>query len=217
MSEKLAYRRVARAYASCLFAVLLTIGFGAPAHAAVILLVDVSDPERLTFTSTDAFATDDEAIDRSEGISLLDFFTSPSTRTQNAVAVSSSLNDSFSPPGAPTAPPLLTSFTDVNSTLFNMFQYGDSFLQFSGTDRALTGEGVFNLPDEFDTILPAPGASGFVALGYRGASLQTTIGEWLVIDAAVLSAPSPAFLLLGGLMALGTVAWGAQRRNNRPV
>ena len=216
MSEKLAYRRVARAYASCLFAVLLTIGFGAPAHAAVILLVDVSDPDRLTFTSTDAFATDDEAIDRGEGISLLDFFTSPSTRSQNTAAVSSSLNDSFSPPGTPTAPPLLISFTDVNSTLFNMFQNGD-FLQFSGSDRALTGEGVFDLPDEFDTILPAPGASGFVALGYRGPSLQTTIGEWLVIDAAVLSAPSPAFLLLGGLMALGTVAWGAQRRNNRPV
>ena len=216
MPEKLAYRRVARAYASCLFAVLLTIGFGAPAHAAVILLVDVSDPDRLTFTSTDAFATDDEAIDRFEGISLLDFFTSPSTRSQNTAAVSSSLNDSFSPPGTPTAPPLLASFTDVNSTLFNMFQNGD-FLQFSGTDRALTGEGVFNLPDEFDTILPAPGASGFVALGYRGPSLQTTIGEWLVIDAAVLSAPSPGFLLLGGLAALGAVAWGAQRRNNRPV
>lgn len=184
-------------WALCLLASIL-LPFASP--AAVILVIDVSDPSQVTFTATNANAenNDDESW-LQEGISLIGFF-------QSSVA-DPSLYDFDAPsnlwsPGGNFAYTTLVSinFTDPFSLTYldlSIFGSGFSTQDFSTSAPALTGSATADL-SAWLAFLPAAGTTGDINSG-DGVSFEgPVIGQY-----AVVPEPSTTGLLVcSGLLCL---------------
>lgn len=176
----------------------LLLPFASP--AAVILVIDISDPSQVTFTATDANAqNEDDESWLQEGVSLIGFF-------QASIADSSLYYFETPPnlwsPGENFAYSTLTSinfFDPFSDTYLDLSIFGSGFStqDFSTSAPALTGSSTADLSDWLP-FLPAPGTTGNIYSG-DGLSFEgPVIGQYSVIPE-----PSAAGLLAcGGFLSL---------------
>lgn len=163
--------------------------------AAVILVIDISDPSQVTFTATNAHAqNNDNDSTLEDGFSLIGFFkvsvTDPSLYYFD---VPSNLRS----PGGNFAYSTLTSvnFEDPLSDAdldLSIFGSGFSKQNFSTGAPALTGSSTADLSDWLD-FLPAIGATGNIYSGYSIVFERPLIGQYTVV-------PEPSAI---GLIACG--------------
>jgi hypothetical protein len=168
-------------------------------QAAVLLIIDISDPHAVTFTATGAHAqNDDDESFLLEGISLIGFFQASVSDSTLYYLSSSSLRA----PEGDFPYSTLTSinfFDPVSSEYFDLSIFYDAFSEqgFSTSAPALTGSAVADLHD-WIAHLPAPGTTGNI---YSGDGIMFTgpmIGQYSVIPE-----PSAAGLLLGAALLAG--------------
>ena len=170
-----------------------------PAHAAVLLTVNVSDASAVTITATGDAADADASIDSFTGVSLLDFFTrdlslsvpaSPSTGTLVSVAGDAPVNFAFSA---------------ALDRALNLFDSADSgAFVFETGETAFAGSVTLDL-SAFADLLPAAGTMGRIAIGdgFGGSPFGTEFGDFLVVDTIPLPAAAPLMML--GLVGLRVI------------
>jgi hypothetical protein len=163
-----------------------------PAHAHIVLDIDLRDDSAVVFTATGAFsAVDNSTTMTSEGVTLLGFFTQQRGSGEGPFIPSSTLRPStVSPSDA------YKSFI-LELVNLNLHRWGGTVTQlFSTTAPALTGQFVANLAFVAPE-LPAIGSSGPVIAGYSGNS-GGIIGTWQVVPEPSTYAMALAGLACGG-------------------
>lgn len=174
--------------------------------AAVILIIDISDPSHVTFTSTNANAqNDDEDSWLQEGISLIGFFQA-SVEELYFFDTPSGLQS----PGGSFAYSTLTGinfFDPLSPDTYqdlSIFGSGFSTQDFTTSARALSGSSTADLTD-LQASLPAVGSTGDIYSGDGISFGGPVIGQYTVV-------PEPAAI---GLLACGgmlTLLRGRKRR-----
>lgn len=166
------------------------------AGAAVILVIDISNPSAVTFTATGAFAQNDDDDSFSiSGISLIDFFQASFSDSDLHYFSSSNLRS----PEGDFPYSTLTSiafFDPFSSEYFDLSIFYDSFSGqgFSTSAPALTGSAVANL-SAWLAYLPTAGTTGNIHSGDGIFSSGPVIGQYSVVPE-----PATAGLLLGATL-----------------
>ncbi|HET6407223.1 MAG TPA: hypothetical protein VFG14_05025 [Chthoniobacteraceae bacterium] len=152
-------------------------------QAAVILVIDISDPSQVTFTATNANAQNNDADSwLQEGFSLIGFF--QVSVTDSSLYYFDTPSNLWSPGGS-FAYSTLTSinFADPLSDTYldlSIFGSGFSTQDFSTIAPALTGSSTADL-SEWLAFLPAAGTTGNIYSG-DGISFEgPIIGQYTVI------------------------------------
>ena len=161
-----------------------------PAHAHIVLDIDLRDDSAVVFTATGAFsAVDNSTTMTSEGVTLLGFLTRGSG--EGPFIPSSTLRPSnVSPTDA------YKSFV-IEMPNLNLHRWGGTVTQFfSTTAPALTGQFVANLAFVAPE-LPTIGSSGPVIAGYSGNS-GGIIGTWQAVPEPSTYAMALVGLACGG-------------------
>ncbi len=169
------------------------------ARAEIILIVDISNPNQVTFTATGAPAQNNDPDSfLMEGISLLSFFTA--TVDDPAIYFFDDTN-LFSPGGAFPYTDLVTmDFSGgVHYVDLSIFGSGFSSQDFSTSLPALTGTATADLA-VWSAYFPAAGTTGDIFSGDGISFSGPVIGQYLVIPE-----PSAAALLVVG--GLGLMVW----------
>ena len=182
---------------------LLALAAG-PLHAAVLIQVDVSNPANVTFTATGAPAgVDDAGTFTYHGATLLTFFTAAADGDLDVVGnlAPSGTTESYD---ASFADDVSGSSVDLNLRAFN----GLDDQVFSTAAPAFTGTGTVDFTS-LAALLPGPGASGQLMVGWSGYPGQV-IGEWAVV-------PEVSTCAQAGVMGLALVGWLVWRRRGTPA
>jgi hypothetical protein len=185
---------------------ILLLGFlalTARAQSVVLLFVDDSNPADVVITSTG----NDPLVSNStfttyDGVSLLQFFTSNLTETDNGT-----VSGDLTPQGA--IEPFDTWSTDnssgsslVDFSPYYSNQTDASTEAFDTSSPAFTGQ-IFVDLSNYTADLPGPGVTGNIVAGYtfngEGPGISPVLGQWQVVPEPAASA------LLGGLLALAAV------------
>lgn len=131
----------------CICLLLITLVPLARSHAAVILIIDISDPSNVSFTATSAFSSGNDFGDTwlEDGITLLGFFSSSAYEGDLEFFDSSDLRS----PGGTFEYTMFVAI-DMNpmgSDYFNLNIFGSGFSDqnFSTTMPALTGSAIGDL------------------------------------------------------------------------
>lgn len=185
-------------------ALALFAASAATSNAAVVLIIDISNPAATVITAQpgNSGTTGDLYVNFNGGISFLNFFTAPETMTTARDIVGN-----WTGAGADVEYNEMVTFVYGNSavvpgvdlSIYNIDATNGDLQNFSTSTTAFTGSSVVNLSGF--TNLPAAGTIGDIKLGYM-ASQGGTIGQFQVI-------PEPASC---GLAALGAVAAFFRRR-----
>lgn len=175
-------------------------------HGAIVLIVDVSNPNAVTFTSTTSFATSGTVFapsDSSDGVDLLGFFKSDVGVLPSGTFLSSSLTPSGTSGAFNNWSPDNQSGSTRDLNLWNSVG-GAGSMQFDSSVRAFTGQASINMALlGYTSFLPSAGASGNILNGYSAINDGNTIGQWSVV-------PEPqTYAMLAGL---GLVGFATVRR-----
>lgn len=204
---------------------LLTLG-ALSAQAAVLLQIDIRDPNAVIFTATGAYAGNDNSdFTVNDGITLVEFFTgsplveSPTAdsllgilaaNTLTAAGTTSAYNqwmaDNSSNPELELDLNLYGGIGEDGSPIGTLNAViAIDYQLFSTSAPAFSGAATFDLSTRLQ-YLPAAGASGQISPGYSESGTGASIGQWLVIPE-----PSTYALLIGA----GALAATALRRRFR--
>jgi hypothetical protein len=185
---------------------LLAFGLGAFAAphsgAAVLFLVNVSNPAAVTVTATDGkpLVSDLDFTLTNDGATLLDFFTANAGAQQGLLAGGSTLKptasihtynawrtDDYSTSGG--------ADLDLNlrSTIFDINDTQD----FVTTQQAFSGSATLNL-SALSAFLPAPGTTGQILSGFSDWERDRILGEYTVVPEAAPLAQAAVFGLAAG-------------------
>lgn len=174
----------------------------APAQAFTVLVIDISNPAAVTFTSTGSVSLVDSSLNMSlGGFSIQNFFAT-------AVWADEIATGNLHPTGSPYVYSGLGTFDYEGGTGFfgssndlSIYSNGGASTTelsqvFSTDSSAFNGVMTVNF-SEFASSLPAAGTAGNVRAGYLIGELGHTgiVGEYIVV-------PEPSAVLLGGLGAL---------------
>lgn len=191
---------------------LLALGAGAflapSSGAAVLLIVDVSDPAAISITATGAApSANDQGNDNTwtfDGVDLLEFFTADAGGDAGGSLGSAS---SLKPTGSVNIYNewLADFFSTDGGDFLDLNLYYNDFVpdpqNFDTTQPAFSGSATLDLTD-LVALLPAPGTSGLILAGYSDFA-GPVIGEWTVVpevspgmQAAVFGLGAAGLLLL---------------------
>lgn len=180
-----------------LLAALFLFALISATQAAVLLQIDVTDPQFVIIQATgEAPGLDDSSYATTEGFFLKDFFSGNGNGTAG-VALFSDLKatestEYYSPYG--------TNYGLLSARDINIYSTNTAPQIFTTSSPAFTGLAVFDCI-AFAAILPELGATGDIHLGDTlNGSVGPVIGQWQIVDGLVPE-PSTFFLLgLGGLL-----------------
>ncbi len=190
-------------------AFLITLAPLATINAAVVLVVDVSDPSAVTFTAQDAASDVSSSLNRSfEGLTIENFFTASITVSANPPRpIAGDLTPSL---GIQTNPYVGTGTFDYgNSTNFgpgnDLSVFADNTVensqQFTAGQRAFNGQAIIDFSTEA-AVLPSVGSTGDVITGFDPSNTGEglVIGQWTVVPE-----PSSTLMLFAALIGFGSV------------
>jgi hypothetical protein len=185
-----------------------------PSEAAIVLQIDITNPNAVVFRSTTANAQSNGSADADYegGITIENFFISARNIT-TAVALSGNLTSS----GATASFNELVTFNFGNSTpvsaddlsVYHAPLNTGGVQTFSTSLQAFTGSGSVDLSTHASALW-AVGQTGDVLLSYQNVGGQrVVIGQWEIVS----SIPEPsAYAAIFGGMALGCAIFSRRRR-----
>ncbi len=179
----------------------------ATVNAAVVLVVDVSDPSAVTFTAQDAASDISSSLNRSmEGITIENFFSTISD-VRTVRFVGGNLTPSL---GIQTNPYVGTGTFDYGGSIefgiaddLSVFANNtvENSQQFTAGQRAFNGQATIDFSTEA-AALPSLGSTGDVITGFNpnNAGEGLIIGQWTVVPE-----PSSTLMLCAALIGFGSV------------
>lgn len=183
---------------------IVALGITTLQSQASAILINISDPSNVTFTATTENSLIDSELGTTDGITLVNFFTSNlnigEAQLPGSLAVADT-GDSFLTIGS-------ANFEDFfgddgnDLTIFNIDDDTFTGQIFTAGQLAFTGESTFDF-SSFAASLPAVGSTGDIVTGFDADALN----HGLVINTfEVVAVPEPSSTLLLGLSALGLAA-----------
>ena len=163
-----------------------------PAHAATLLIVDVSDPGAVTVTATGEASEATGTVTAFTGFSFVDFF---SGTPGGQLSVDSGL---LTVVGSGVS--VTSVFSDGADDFLNLFTVGGGEYVFTQGEQAFSGSVTFSLAG-VPELLPEPGFVGRIVLGDRLTTAGIEIGSYLVVGEPV-PVPAAALLFPAGLLGL---------------
>ncbi|MCB1335586.1 MAG: hypothetical protein KDK26_18595 [Roseivivax sp.] len=185
--------------------VVLVLGLASNASAAILLTVDVTNPNAVTFTGTEEMPIANGSTSVFRGFTLLDFLTASSTvsfvtnQTSTLVGrgASQTLHDIFFPSNA--------GRNDLN--IYDSSANGTINLR---TDRPAFRNVLTADLSAIAALLPGAGTFGQIILGDNpNSTSQPIVGAYQVVGVAPVPLPLPGLLLVG---AIGAIAATRKRK-----
>lgn len=177
-----------------LLAMIAGVLFSSSAYSQVLLLVDISNPANVTFTTTGLGAGAEASAQGFLGVTLVGFF--DATASQGVLLTGDLLANGMTLAYATASPWTYASGANSGTDL-NLWRSSSGIQDFTTPAPAFTGtsSGDFSL---VEALLPGHGHSGFIYLGDSPGSGAAILGTYAVV-------PEPAtaiFAAVGGTVVL---------------
>lgn len=200
---------------SSLILALTCVALSSPAQAGVVLQVDLSNLNAVTFSSVNQNAQNSTSVDALYGISLMDFFTSATFAPQTPSGINT-VSVGLSPTGS--GQDIDTyysvgsngSYTGLTLNLTGGSSLGTTW-SFNSSSRAFSGSATADFHLIPSGGLPLVGATGDIKIGAYGSVVEpgTIIGQWEVVNLAAVPEPASVGVVAG--LVLGGFAFARRR------